>query len=143
MVSSVVVIITLGVYGCGKSDAEKKVAEATRSVECDNRKATVVKKVVWTLEIQHLGKDAFEGTKKLSDDEFKVALEKEIIPAYLEDKDDEKNTKIAKALWKAKSVFENIKSKQIPYASIPGARTDNSEQQDAIWKIGKEICMSL
>lgn len=132
------------ISGCGKSPEAEKISLAQKEVDCDTRKKEVVHHVVMALELQYQDKSQLgEINSKLSDDEFKAKMQKEIIPAFLEDKEDKKNTQITKELWNSKNIFEKIPSKQVPYASIAGTWKDNTEQEEAIWKIGKAVCLSL
>lgn len=141
IVGMVAILLT---SACGKSAESERISLAKKEVECATREADVVRRVVYALEIQYLDKSNFGGsTPKMSDEEFKIAMQNDIIPARLIDQEDKKNTFIATELWKSKNLFEKIPSKEVPFASISGTRRDNTEQEAAIWKIGKAICLSL
>lgn len=143
ILSLLAIMAFLGISGCGKSPEVDRVSLAQKEVDCETRRASVVQHVVRTLEIQYADKSNFSGdTPKLSDEEFKVRMQEVIIPAWLEDKADKKNTQIALELWKSKQLFEKIAAKEVGYKSMPGTRKDNTEQEEAIWKVGKAICLS-
>ncbi len=130
--------------GCGMSPEEERISLAKKELDCDNKKEGIVRRVITAVEIQHEKKTAFGGDiPSMPDEEFKVYMQKVLIPVRLEIKGDKKSTQIAFELWKSKHLFEKIESRQVPYYSIPGTKTDNSEQEMAIWKIGRAICLSL